>query len=690
MTRLVVDVENSVVRNGRATDGRSQNPSNSLVSIGICDVDTGETDYLAVYHKERQDPADKFDAFKKRIESAKLLVGHNIKYDLQWLWSVGIDYRGDVHDTMIGEYILARGERMSISLKNSCERRDLQHKKSDIAESYWDKGIGYEAMPWSIVEEYGRADVEATRDLYLEQLGDYIGSPLQRTLELTNKMCVCLAEIEYAGMKIDTDVLNQVEFDFRREKAAVQRRLDEMVYHVMGDRPFNLSSPEQLSQILFSRAPRSKDEHYKFFQLDRWFKPRVPPTKFKQYLKTGCEPVYRTTGIHCVTCDGKGKIHKLRKDGTPYKNAMTCKDCGGAGTRYVQTRDIAGFKINPPDYQWATAGGFSTDKTKLRILVKQLKAKIAGKSNAKVEEAIEFIEKVERLGALETYLSSFVEGVRKRLLGNILYAEFNQCRTATGRLSSSSPNLQNMPRGGTFPVKKAFVSRFDEGVLLEFDFAQLEFRAAAFLADDARAKHEIETGFDVHTYTADYLTEQGQPTSRQEAKSRTFAPLYGSVSGTPAERAYNLHFVQKYEGIRRWHQELQDSAIRQGMIRLPSGREFKFPNTKRTASGGATNATKIKNYPVQSFATADLVPLCLVNLRNEIKRLGLSALIVNTVHDSVLLDCPKDEVEKVEDILGRVLSTSSIDKMISDFYDISMTVPLEIEHKVGRNWMEMI
>jgi DNA polymerase-1 len=125
------------------------------------------------------------------------------------------------------------------------------------------------------------------------------------------------------------------------------------------------------------------------------------------------------------------------------------------------------------------------------------------------------------------------------------------------------------------------------------------------------------------------------------------------------------------------------------MIRLPSGREFKFPNTKRTASGGATNATKIKNYPVQSFATADLVPLCLVNLRNEIKKLGLSALIVNTVHDSVLLDCPKDEVEKVEDILGRVLSTSSIDKMISDFYDISMTVPLEIEHKVGRNWMEM-
>ena len=79
MTRLVVDVENSVVRNGRATDGRSQNPSNSLVSIGICDVDTGETDYLAVYHKERQDPADRFDAFKKRIESAKLLVGHNIK-----------------------------------------------------------------------------------------------------------------------------------------------------------------------------------------------------------------------------------------------------------------------------------------------------------------------------------------------------------------------------------------------------------------------------------------------------------------------------------------------------------------------------------------------------------------------------------------------------------------------------------
>ena len=91
--------------------------------------------------------------------------------------------------------------------------------------------------------------------------------------------------------------------------------------------------------------------------------------------------------------------------------------------------------------------------------------------------------------------------------------------------------MQNMPRGGTFPVKKVFVSRWEGGYVMEADFAQLEFRVAAFLSQDTTAMKEIDTGFDVHSYTAKVISEAGQPTSRQDAKAHTFAPLSG-LQGT--------------------------------------------------------------------------------------------------------------------------------------------------------------
>jgi len=689
--RLVVDIENSVTRIEHRgaipiIDNKPHNKNNDLVSIGILNVDTGEEDYVAVYHKDVSHGTDRIAEVKNKIQVADLLIGHNIKYDLQWLWASGIEYTGDIYDTMIGEYVLARGERMSVSLEASCERRDLQNKKSDITKEYWKKGIGYEAMPWDIVEEYGRADIRATKDLYLDQIKELETTTLKATVDLSNSMCMCLSEIEYGGLSINTDKLDEVEFNYRIEKKQLIRRLQELVHHYMGDTPINLSSPEQISSMIFSYAPKDKKNHATIYQLDRPFRPRIPASKFKGLVRTGCRKVRKTVASHCHPCKGTGKLHKVKKDGTPYAKAHTCNGCGGAGTKYMETSETGGLKIFPPDSTWATANGFSTDKNRLRILSKQLKSL----DKEKYSDAIEFLEKVERLGAVETYLSAFVEGIKKRLIGNMLYADFNQCRTSTGRLSSSSPNMQNMPRGNTFPVKEAFVSRYGEGgTLLEFDFAQLEFRVAAFLSSDKTAMKEIETGFDVHSYTANYLTEQGQPTSRQEAKGRTFAPLYGAMSGTPAEKAYNTHFIDKYEGIKKWHKELQTEAIKNKCITLPTGRQFIFPHARRTKTGSATGATKIKNYPVQALATADIVPLCLVALRKELNKNELKTKIVNTVHDSVLLDCPNDEVDKVRDLVEDVLSPASTKERIYMYYNINMDVPLLVETKTGDNWLNM-
>ncbi len=200
-----------------------------------------------------------------------------------------------------------------------------------------------------------------------------------------------------------------------------------------------------------------------------------------------------------------------------------------------------------------------------------------------------------------------------------------------------------MPRGGTFPVKKVFVSRWEDGKILEADFAQLEFRTAAYLSQDETAIKEIEDGFDVHSYTAKIITDAGQKISRQEGKAHTFAPLYGATGfgRTPAEATYYKHFTEKYKGIALWHSRLAKEALEKRSITTPSGREFSFPDVQRRMNGTVSFFTQIKNYPVQSFATADIVPLVLIHIEDRLKL--LQSCIVNTVHDSIVIDVHPDE-----------------------------------------------
>jgi DNA polymerase-1 len=246
--------------------------------------------------------------------------------------------------------------------------------------------------------------------------------------------------------------------------------------------------------------------------------------------------------------------------------------------------------------------------------------------------------------------------------------------------------MQNMPRGGTFPVKRVFVSRFDAGKIMEADFAQLEFRVAAFLSQDAVAMKEVSEGFDVHSYTAKVITDAGQKTSRQDAKAHTFAPLYGATGygRTVSEAAYYKHFLEKYIGIAKWHSVLAKQALNYRYIKIPSNREFAFPDVQRKRDGTVTHFTAIKNYPVQAFATADIVPLALVEIYNRLK--PYKSRVVNSVHDSIVIDVHPDEL----DIAVRVIDGVQKDLvgLINNKWSIDFNVPLALESKMGDNWLE--
>ena len=216
----------------------------------------------------------------------------------------------------------------------------------------------------------------------------------------------------------------------------------------------------------------------------------------------------------------------------------------------------------------------------------------------------------------------------------------------------------------------------------------MEFRTAAFLSNDPVAKEEIQTGFDVHSYTADIITEAGQPITRQGAKAHTFAPLFGATGYglTKAEAAYYEHFIEKYKGISAWHTSLANEVMETGMVTTPTGRQFAFPDAKRRAYGGITYFTNIKNYPVQSLST-DIVQLTLLILEQKMRTQKLHSVIVNSVHDSVVIDTYPDE----ETIVLKLIEET--EQQLRDTlllrFQVDFDVPLTIECKTGPNWMDV-
>ena len=442
----------------------------------------------------------------------------------------------------------------------------------------------------------------------------------------------------------------------------------------MGDTPINLNSPEQLSCIIYSR--RVRDKQYWANTID----PYMDQADFNSLVNAGTERLYKTVAERCGECHGKGKVRRTKKDGTPFARETMCKSCSGIGYHFRPTKEVAGLRFKPPSAKWASANGFVTNKQSLE----KLEAVARGKD---MTDAEEFLAKIRRLSAIDTYLSSFVDGITTfTKQDGMLHVRLLQHRAATGRLSSVDPNMQNMPRGNTFPVKKVFVSRWKDGKIMEADFAQLEFRAAAFLSQDGVAMDEVSTGFDVHSYTAKVITDAGQPTDRQTAKAHTFAPLYGATGfgRTPAEAEYYNHFTEKYKGIAAWHSRLAKEAMTTGMITTPSGRQFAFPDVKRKSSGRVTNFTQIKNYPVQSFATADIVPVVLLYIDDLLE--NMKSCIVNTVHDSIVIDVHPDEEQAVIDIIQS--TNDELPHLIARRWGVNMNVPLLLEAKIGPNWLD--
>jgi DNA polymerase I-like protein with 3'-5' exonuclease and polymerase domains len=679
--RLVLDVENSsTVRNGK----KHMDPfeiSNHLVQVGMVNADNH--DELYIVNIDHDEAKDKSGAGRKLVQDildiTTLLIMHNAQHDLMWLWESGFKYDGLIYDTMLAEYVLDRGQRTALNLGACAERRNLEVQKDDTLKRYFKEGYNTNEIPLDELSFYLRCDILSTSWLFHSIEADY-AKPESESLavirDTTFATCKTLTRMYMSGIKVDLQELERVRELFESERAELEDRLQKKVRQIMGDTPVSLTSNEQMSQVIFSRRMINKKEWVDLFE----FTSTVD--EYKDAVKANSKPVYRTKAFTCPTCEGQGKTYKTKKDGTRFAKPNKCKDCDTRGFQLTETQQIAGLRFSAPNKSWVSANGFSTSKENLEVLA-------ATARNNNMSEAEDFLNDLKRLSAISSYLSSFVEGIANFTKHDgFLHVALTQHITATGRFSGRNPNMQNMPRGGTFPVKRVFVSRWEGGKIMEADFAQLEFRTAAFLAQDEKAMEEIATGFDVHSYTAKVITDAGQKTSRQDAKAHTFAPLFGATGygRSKAEAAYYKHFVEKYEGIAAWHKKLGDEAMRFMKITNVSGRQYAFPDVRRRDNGMPSHFTMIKNYPVQGFATGDVVPVVLNRLHELLQ--PLHSCVVNSVHDSMVVDVHPDEEHEVLAIIDQL--NTGINDLVEQTYNVTMNVPLLLEAKIGPNWLDTV
>ena len=712
MKILVLDLETTVERIEGRIDNSPKNPRNKCVSgyWGWLGEETVDHVKKAVWYHKDYEGCDPTDELRADLLSADMMVCHNTKFDAEWLQEMGFTLPPIVYDTMIVEYLLAKGQRRPLSLKESAIRRQVKSlKKSELIDEMFRDGVDFSEMPLDVVNEYAEADVKACGELYLAQLPILErehNQSLKKVIPFMHEMLLFLCEIEMNGVKVDLDALEEVEREFEAEKEILEKRLNEIVEMVMGDTPINLNSGADMTKVVYSREVISREAHQQTFNIgtNEAGKSLRPPfmtqSQFVDAVRATTKIVHKTRAIKCCDCNGMGSIQKYKaktkiklgkkyrvQTDEPYKNRTKCKTCTGAGAIYQSTGVAAGLKMSPSSAFDASINGFKTDKETIKGLILQAERK-------KNDIAVEFLTKISRLSALSVYLDSFVAGIQRGTRNTgFLHANFNQCVAATGRLSSGggmSINLQNQPKRG-FPVRKCFISRFENGIWIESDYSGLEFRTACELSRDSQGLADILEGKDIHRQTASICLKkpasQVTKDERQGHKWASFQPLFGGTGfGMPDHiKAYFDRFYRIYEGIHGWHQSLMTGTLKNGTVETPSGRQYFWPNVERTKNGRVTSATQILNYPVQGFS-ADLVQLACIRAFKLFKQADLRSKLTLTVHDSICVDTHPDEIEQVKSILTEAMT--GVGEEAEKRFGYKTVVPLDIEISGGPNWLE--
>ena len=338
-------------------------------------------------------------------------------------------------------------------------------------------------------------------------------------------------------------------------------------------------------------------------------------------------------------------------------------------------------------------GGILFDKLGLPPVKK---TKMGYSTNADVLEKLRgehpIIDSILEYRQLTKLKSTYVDGLGK-VIGpdGRIHTSFQNTVTATGRLSSTEPNLQNIPIRTELgaELRKMFAAPAGK-VLVDADYSQIELRLLAHMAGDLAMTSGFQSGEDIHTITAsqvfDVPTAEVTPQMRRSAKAVNFGIVYGispfslsqdiGVSVQEAKEYMDKYFVH-YAGVRAYMDGVVEQARQTGYVSTPWGRRRWIPEIKSSNFNTRSFGERVAlNAPIQG-AAADIIKLAMIRVRNRLKAEGLEGKLVLQVHDELIVECPEDEAEAVCRLVEEEMEQVA-----------ALSVPLLAETHAGKTWAE--
>ncbi len=511
-------------------------------------------------------------------------IGQNVKFDLMVLRRIGVEVRGLKYDTMILHYLLDPESRHNM---NALAERYLNYRPIEI-ETLIGKGAKQLTMDLVNIErvtEYAAEDADITLQLKHALWPQVEQISLQKLYcEIEEPMIEVLADIEMAGVRIDTAALAEYAVELNRKLA----ELEAEVRAEAGEPTLNINSTRQLGEVLFSKMRIAE-------------KPKMTRTK-----------------------------------------------------------------------------QFCTDEEYLQSFAHKYR----------------IVDRILEYRGVKKLLSTYVEALPQlvnRTTGRI-HTSFNQAVTATGRLSSTNPNLQNIPVRDDLGrrIREAFIPSDDDHLLLSADYSQVELRLMAHLSEDESLIAAFEHGEDIHAATAARLfgksLDEVTHEERRRAKTANFGIIYGiSAFGLsqrleiPRKEAREIidGYFASYPNVHAYMERVAEQARTDGYVATIFGRRRYLNDIKsQNAVARGLAERNAVNAPIQGSA-ADIMKIAMIAVHRRFAAEGIRSRVILQVHDELVVDMLRSEQEQVIRIVTESMEQAA-----------SLRVRLLVDYGIGKNWLE--
>ncbi|MEG4837871.1 DNA polymerase I [Microcoleus sp. B9-D4] len=662
-----------------------------LVGIGCC-WGTGEQDvaYIPTGHKtgKNLDKATVLNALRPILESENYPKAlQNAKFDRSILRCQGIKLAGVVFDTMLASYVI---------------NPETSHSLSELSKKY----LGIVAKSY---KELVREKNQTIADISIREVADYCGMDVYTTFQLVGKLKAklkeadessfpgktlegllleveqplepILAEMEYQGVRIDTGYLKELSNEMEPRLAAIEQE----IYKAIPLEDFNAYLAEKIEHIepTLGTVPQKVYETVPSAILKPYLKKVLPKNNLD--LAEIKQKVYNTSPSELLKLNSPSQLSEL-------------------------LFDI--LKLDTKKSRKTPTGFYSTNADFLENL----------QGDHKVVDAILDYRTLQKL------YSTYVDAIPKRVRPDTqrLHTDFNQTVTDTGRLSSSNPNLQNIPIGTEFSkqIRKAFVP--EEGwLMVSADYSQIELRILAHLSQEPVLIEAYQNNRDVHTVTAQLLFEKEEitPDERRFGKTINFGVVYGmgaikfgrSMGKTSKDgKEFIAKFNARYSKVFEYLEKVKKEAIALGYVTTILGRrrylnfeseslrdlkgrnpqDIHSDRLKSLSRDDAQSLRAAANAPIQG-SSADIIKLAMIEVHKILQ--NYQARLLLQVHDELIFEVPPDEWEELQPKIRSAMESAptiisamenALPKNTSAMENAPGMVPLIVDIHAGQNWME--